>query len=116
MQRLLFFIVALLGTAGAACQATPAQDSAQVRQLAFRAANSQMEMARLAYLQTHKNIAYKVNLGNVNIQGNQATVSGNIWSTLTSRSTGKTETHNFRGTVTLRRVNCVWKATGYRQG
>lgn len=112
-----FFFALLSGAALAApCQLRPDQDAANARAIAVGAANAALQAAAYSYALRYSNLSYQVLLGPATIAGNQARVAGRITVQGVNRATGQRESNVLRGTVTLQRAGCTWRAAGYQPG
>ncbi|MFB0640528.1 hypothetical protein [Deinococcus radiodurans] len=97
------------------CNVSPEADAAAARSAADAAARSALSSAATAYSAIYSNVSYDISVGNANVNGNSATVTGTITLRATNRTNGEPVSGTYSGVVTLSRSGCGWVATGYRQ-
>lgn len=104
------------GAAPETCNLTPEQDEAAVRAATVSAANQALTAIASSYSAGFSSFSYKVNVGSVSINGNNATANGSVTINLVARGSNTPTSDTYPGSVNLVRSGCGWRATGYTRG
>jgi len=97
------------------CGTSLATDAAAVQSAARTAAQEKLSAMAPLYRLMYSDIEYQISVGEADVQGDTARVTGSINVRGKQRFTGRVMAETFQGVVLLNRSGCAWKATSYQQ-